>query len=314
MISASYRKMKHRVESMRKHLRGKLLLGEPMSKHTTLGIGGPADAFFVPVDKGDLIHCLKLCRDIKVPYMVIGNGSNILVRDGGLRGVVISTAMLRSLEVLEHPSKSGEVDLLAGSGILMSRLLNFCVGEALTGLEFTTGIPGTVGGAVGMNAGAYGSCLGDVLAWVDLVDDEGVDHRIKKEEIDLGYRKCRMPMKGVIVAAAFHLKRTEEVNVLDRIKELLRQRGEKMPFGWMNAGSIFKNPEGDYAGRIIEELGFKGRRIGDAMVSERHANVIVNVGEAKARDVLHLMEEINSRYRDKTGRELEPEIKIVGEG
>ncbi len=164
-----------------------------------------------------------------------------------------------------------------------------------------------------MNAGAYGSQLSDVLAWVDLIDARGDERRLPRKDIKLGYRYCRLPAEGVVAAAGFHLLRAPEAVILERIKGLLKQRGRKLPFGWMSAGSVFKNPGDRFAGQLIEELGLKGRRIGDAQVSEQHANVIINLGSATARDVLGLMEEIVRVCRERTGIALEQEIVVVGE-
>lgn len=313
-MTVSPRKVKHRVESMRRHLRGKLLLGEPLARHTTLGIGGPADAFFTPEDRADLLHGLALCRELEIPLLIVGNGSNLLVRDGGFRGVAISTAKLTGLEVAAGGGETSPAQVTAEAGILLSRLLNFCVPRGLSGLEWATGIPGTVGGAVLMNAGAYGSSMGETVAWVDLADDQGSERRVVRGEIDFAYRSCRLPVEGVILAAGFSLERLEERAILERIKGLLQERGKKLPFGWMNAGSVFKNPPGDHAGRLIEELGFKGKRVGDAQVSDTHANIIVNVGAASARDVINLMDQIVRAVRERFGITLEPELKIVGEG
>jgi UDP-N-acetylmuramate dehydrogenase len=312
VTSPAARKMKLRVESMKKLLRGRLLFGESMAKHTTLGVGGPADAFFIPEDRDDLLAALALCREMEVPVLIIGNGSNILVRDGGMRGVVMCTARLSSLSLIEERPE-GRALVTADAGILLSRLLNFCVAKSLTGLEFVTGIPGTVGGAVMMNAGAYGSWIGDFLSWVEAVDAAGSLHRFRRDEIECGYRTCRLPVEGIILGAAFLLTRADDTAILERIKGLLKVRGEKLPFGWSNAGSVFRNPPGDFAGRLIEESGFKGRRIGEAMVSDVHANVIVNLGNAKARDVLALMDEIVRAVRERTGITLEPELCVTGE-
>jgi UDP-N-acetylmuramate dehydrogenase len=310
-MTAQPRKVKHRVESMRRHLRGKLLLGEPLARHTTLGIGGPADAFFVPEDRADLRHGLDLCRDLDIPVLVIGNGSNLLVRDGGFRGVVINTARLTGLELAGEGGERAEVS--AEAGILLSRLLNFCVSRGLGGLEWATGIPGSVGGALVMNAGASGSSMEDAVVRVDTADAAGEERRLPRAAIAFGYRTCDLPAGSTILAVGFALQRSGERVLLERIKNLLQERGRKLPFGWMNAGSVFKNPPGDHAGRLIEELGFKGKQIGDAQVSQAHANVIVNRGAATARDVLNLMDEIVREVRERSGLTLEPELKVVGE-
>ncbi len=312
-MTGSSRRLRHRIESMRRLVRGMIHLNEPMDKHTTWGVGGPADALFFPKDREDLLCGLELCRREEVPVVIMGNGSNLLVRDGGIRGMVVCTDKLAEVRVAAEDANGAQV--AAESGLLLSRLLNFCISRGLSGLEFATGIPGTIGGAVMMNAGAYGGAIADVLSWVEMIDREGRIGRIEAASLGFGYRSCRLPVEGgVIVEAGFALVRRPEREVLERVKEILAQRQKRLPFGWRNAGSVFKNPPGDHAGRIVEALGFKGRTVGRAMVSDQHANVIINTGGAAARDIIALMDEIAREAREKLGVVLESEVIIVGEG
>jgi UDP-N-acetylmuramate dehydrogenase len=310
-----------RVEGLEKALarecRGRLMADEPLRNHTSFRVGGPADLLFLPVDTPDLAAALRTATGLGVPVFVMGNGTNLLVRDGGIRGLTIHTGDMKGIQ--EEPRPTGtlgegdslELSLLAGT--LLSKVINHSVSRGLSGLEFAAGIPGTVGGATWMNAGAHGSSFGDIVTWARLVDPWGGVHRIMRSEIDFFYRGTRWPREGVIAEVGLSLVFRGEPFVLDHVKHCLSERGKRLPLGVGMAGSVFKNPEGDYAGRVIEAAGLKGLKVGQAEVSKKHANVIVNLGGATARDIQELVQSVAAEVEERTGLFLETEIDIVGE-
>ena len=285
--------------------------------HTSFRVGGPADLLFFPLDTADLAAALKAARGAGVPVHVMGNGTNLLVRDGGIRGLTLHTGDMDGIAGEaggEGPPAPGEsVDLSLLAGTLLSKVINYSVSRGLAGLEFAAGIPGTVGGAAWMNAGAHGSSFGDIVIWAVQVDYAGSIHRVARDEVDFFYRGSRWPREGVIAEVGLRLVFRGESHVLERVKHCLSERGKRLPLGVGMAGSVFKNPEGDYAGRIIEEAGLKGLKVGQAEVSRKHANVIVNTGGATARDIQELVETVAGRVEEVTGLRLETEIDIVGE-
>lgn len=296
--------------------RGRILADEPLGNYTSFRVGGPAEVLFFPVDAEDLSTALRSARELGVPGFVMGNGTNLLVLDGGIRGLVIHTGDLAGVE--ERASggsggKGGSVGLECLGGTLLSRVINYAVHRGLSGLEFAAGIPGTVGGATWMNAGAHGSSFGDIVLTVDLVTWEGESLRLLREDIEFLYRRSRWPAEGVVAAVSLGLTRSDEASVLEKVKRCLSERGKRLPLGVGMAGSVFKNPEGDFAGRIIEAAGLKGKRIGQAEVSPKHANVIVNLGGATAEDILRLVDDVAAEVEKTTGIALEKEIDVVGE-
>jgi UDP-N-acetylmuramate dehydrogenase len=239
----------------------------------------------------------------------MGKGSNILVRDGGIEGAVI---VLRGrLSAVEKISQRSET-LMAGGGLSISRLLSYCGDEGLSGLEFMAGIPGTVGGAVFMNAGAFGKEMGDVIQEVMLLSGRGEQKVMPRSQLDFSYRESSIPKGCVIYNVKLKLHKDQKGKIIGRITENLKKRKEAQPLDFPSAGSIFRNPPEDYAGRLIEEAGLKGTRIGGAMISPKHANYIINIGGAKAKDILELIALAQDRIRKATGILLEPEIKVVG--
>jgi UDP-N-acetylmuramate dehydrogenase len=257
-----------------------------------------------------------MARDEALPVIVMGNGTNLLVRDGGVRGLTVHTGQMVGIGdegVPDAPSVGEHVELSALAGTSLSRLINYSVSKGLSGLEFAAGIPGTVGGAAHMNAGAHGSSFGDVVSWAELVDRSGRKQRFLRGEIEFFYRGSRWPREGIVTEVGIRLVCRGEKHVLDRVKSCLSERGKRLPIGVGMAGSVFKNPEGDYAGRIIEDTGLKGMRVGQAEVSRKHANVIVNLGGATAGEILQLVETVARMVEKKTGLVLEKEIDIVGE-
>ena len=282
-----------------------LLAGEPLSKHTSFRVGGPAELLACPRSEEELAALLRQCARMEVRPRVLGGGTNILAPDGGVPGVVISTRGLDSLELPEDGSIS------AGAGVPLARLAVFAQKNGLTGLEFAHGIPGTVGGGMYMNAGAYGGELAQVAVSARFLTAEGELRTLVGEEMGLGYRRSAfMGLPGVIVSARFRLEAGDPETIQARMRELMERRRASQPLELPSAGSTFKRPVGGYAAALIQEAGLKGFRVGDAAVSEKHAGFVVNLGSATAADVLTLMARIREIVKAKSGIELEPEVRI----
>lgn len=291
---------------LRGQMRGQVLAREPMAPHTSFRVGGPADLLVVPHDVEDLRLALALARAEGLPVHVQGGGSNTLVRDGGIRGMVILLSAFQELE-----RRGDEIE--AGAGVRVSRLLAFSSRQGLAGLEVLSGIPGTVGGAVWGNAGAWGGSAADRLARVHLLRFGGQEATLLREAIPARYRSSGLPAGSVITRVVFALKPDDPGAIRRRISGYLVERNLRQPVEFRSAGSIFKNPPGDYAGRLVEAAGVKGTRIGGAMISEKHGNFIVNLGGASAADVLTLVALARERVQIATGILLELEIRVVGE-
>jgi UDP-N-acetylmuramate dehydrogenase len=294
------------AEELRATLRGKVLSHEPMVLHTSFKIGGPADLLVIPEDVKDLKAALAFARSKGLPSWVMGSGSNTLVRDGGIRGIVILPNAFQELTRVGN-------EVTAGAGARVSRLLAFCSKQGLTGLEILSGVPGTVGGAVWGNAGAWGGSTSDHLARVQVVTDEGEELTLEREAIPFRYRFSGLPKGSVIVQATFALAPGDPTAIRQQISRWLVQRNTTQPVEFRSAGSIFKNPPRDYAGRLVEAAGVKGTRIGGAKISEKHGNFFVNLGDARAADVLALVALARERVRATTGVDLELEIRVVGD-
>ncbi len=286
-----------------------------MSRHTSFGIGGPADALAYPVDRDDLITLLGEIRKKGLPFFVLGGGTNLLVRDSGFRGVVISLRRMTGIRIeREYRSVGGSfARIIAEAGAPLPALHLFAADRGLTGLEFAAGIPGTIGGAVCMNAGTAAGEFGDIVESVTLVSMDGVIVTKSREEMKFGYRTADIPAGSCVLEVLLTLRHGERGEIKARIGDLLEKRKDRQPLGLPSAGSVFKNPPGESAGRLIEKAGLKGRTIGNAQVSEKHANFIVNLGKATAHDVLALMNIVQKTVLDVHGIRLEPEIKILGE-
>ena len=294
-------------EQLKEVIKGQVLFDEPLSRFTSFGIGGPADALVFPKDVEDLEAALANVRGNGIPFFPMGGGTNLLVRDKGIKGLVINLS--RSFN--EMTLKGEEV--IAGGGTRLSRLLEFCIQEGLAGLEFLSMIPGTVGGAVKGNAGAWGRSIGDFLTRVRVLDGKGNDRYYRAGELMFSYRHSCISPDEIIVEAAFSLKADDPSTILKRSQEFSEKRARQQPLIDRSAGSIFKNPPGDYAGRLIEGSGLKGLRRGNAQISPKHANFIVNLGGATANDVLSLIDLAREIVRQEMGIELELEIQVVGE-
>lgn len=281
---------------------------EPMKKHTTFRIGGPADYYVMPHSGEEAAQVIKACREWKLPFYILGNGSNLLVSDKGFRGVIIQ--MFKNYSEL---SVDG-VCVTARAGALLSKIAKTALENNLTGLEFAAGIPGTLGGAVVMNAGAYGGEMKDVLEEVGVLSGEGEILRLKREELDLGYRTSVIARKGYIVLEAkMRLQEGKREAIASRMEELKEKRVSKQPLELPSAGSTFKRPEGNFAGKLIMEAGLRGFSVGDAQVSEKHCGFVVNKGGATALQVRELMQEVIRRVEETSGVTLEPEVKMLGE-
>lgn len=295
------------------NFKGEIRLNEPMSRHTSFRIGGPADVFAVPRDRSDLSSLIRETAARKLPVFILGAGTNLLVRDGGFRGVVISMERISGIEEERRYRSIGGVYCVvrAEAGAMLSRLLGFAAERGLSGLEFAAGIPGTVGGAVCMNAGTSKGEIGDVIDSVTMISPS--EEVIKtREEMEFGYRRASIPAGHAVVETRLVLRLDDTERIKARVQDILKRRQQTQPLTLPNAGSIFKNPIDEAAGRLIEKAGLKGAAVGDAEVSERHANFIVNKGGAKAGDVIRLMEMVQVRVFEVYGVRLEPEIKIIG--
>ncbi len=302
---------------------GRVLFDEPMSLYTSMGVGGRADVLIFPGTDGELKNVVSFFFKEGVPFLPVGNCTNLIVRDGGYKGALISLEALRGLEIRneDSPSRSALKEKYAGSvcvhaqaGVSLSGIVDFSVSEALTGLEFCAGIPGSVGGGVKMNAGAWGMELKDVVKSVFILDTGAKIREIERKDLPFEYRKLALPEGSIITCADFHLVRGNRDEIRGKISDTITARKEKHPLTYRSAGSVFKNPPGCPAGRMIEEVGLKGLRVGDAEISEKHGNFIVNKGSAKAEDVIALIDTIRKRILDERGILLETELKIIGEG
>ena len=288
--------------------RDHVLTDEPMKQHTTFKIGGPADYFLVPETGEEVGEIIKICRKTDTPYFSLGNGSNLLVGDGGYRGAVIQVYRNMSAVTVEGTT------ITAQAGALLSAVAAAAKNASLTGCEFAGGIPGTVGGAAVMNAGAYGGEMKDVLVEVTVMDAEGKIFAIPAEKLELGYRTSVIKKAGYIVLEAkIRLKEGDQEAIRERMKELTIQRTTKQPLEYPSAGSTFKRPEGYFAGKLVMDSGLRGYQVGGARVSEKHCGFVINAGDATAKDVRTLMDNVRDIVYEKYGVTLEPEVKFLGE-
>lgn len=278
---------------------------EPMKNHTTFRIGGPARYFVTPKTTKELADVIALCRSAEVPFLVMGNGSNLLVADKGWRGAVISTEHLKDASV-------SHTFIWAEAGITLARLARLAQDASLTGMEFAAGIPGTLGGALVMNAGAYGGEMKDILLWADVLAPDGSIHRKTVSQLELGYRTSLIQQEGyVVLAAQLSLKEGDQTAIKRKMDDLACQRKAKQPLEYPSAGSTFKRPPGYFAGKLIDDAGLRGFQLGGAAISEKHCGFVINKAQATAEDVLNLCSEVRRRVKERTGVELELEIKIL---
>lgn len=285
-----------------------ILVAEPMKNHTTFRIGGPADALALPKTPEEVAEVVRFCHEHAQPYYVLGNGSNLLVSDEGYRGLVLQ--LYRNFNDIQV---NGET-ITVQSGAMLAAVARTAYQTGLTGLEFASGIPGTIGGAVVMNAGAYGGEMKNVLKEVTVLTKEGEVLVIPAKALELGYRTSVIPKnRWIVLGAVLQLKKGDQEQILARMEELKEQRITKQPLDLPSAGSTFKRPEGYFAGKLIMDAGLRGFTVGGAQVSEKHCGFVVNRGNATAADVWELICEVKRRVKEMTGVELEPEVKLLGD-
>lgn len=283
-------------------------LQEPMSKHTTFRIGGPADFYLCPHSTNEVQEIVEICKEEKLPYFVLGNGSNLLVSDKGYRGVVI--------QLWKNFSDITVKDccIQAKAGALLSKVAAEALEAGLTGMEFASGIPGTIGGAAFMNAGAYGGEMKDIIKSVKVLDTQGEVRVLPKEELKMGYRTSIVKEKGyTVLSVELELTRGNQEEIRNTMEDLKERRTSKQPLEMPSAGSTFKRPEGYFAGKLIMDSGLRGFSVGGAQVSEKHCGFVVNKGGATAMDVLNLIREVQRRVKEQFGVDLETEVRFLGE-
>lgn len=286
----------------------RVLLEEPMKRHTTFRIGGPAEVFVMPGNLEEMQRILEICRTEDLPYFILGNGSNLLVSDKGYQGVVVQ--LYRNFGQI----RVEDSQIHAQAGALLSGIAAAAREASLTGFEFAGGIPGTLGGAVVMNAGAYGGEMKDVLKEVTVLTPEGGVLTLQADELHMGYRTSVIKEAGYIVLeAVISLEKGDQEEIRSRMQELAGMRTSKQPLSYPSAGSTFKRPEGYFAGKLIMDSGLRGYQVGGAQVSEKHCGFVINTGNATAKDVTTLMSDVQRIVMEKFGVKLEPEVKFLGE-
>jgi UDP-N-acetylmuramate dehydrogenase len=299
-------------DSLRNKFADRVLFDEPLAKYLAYSVGGPADALIFPYDEEELVWISDKCREAQVPITIVGTGTNLLVRDEGIRGVTLSLAKaFQKIEVVAKNS-DGSIHVRAGGGIGKPQLLEWAAGEGLTGLEFSSGVPGTIGGGIFMNAGTKYGCYGDILKDLRLFDFKSGGRNVSRSEAHFGYREQTAVKDTLVVWATFELKAGDKTAIRAEIDRIIAERAAKQPLDHPSCGSTFKNPEGHSAGRLIEKAGLKGTRIGGAEISEKHANFILNKGNASANDILSLIRIVKEKVRSEFGIALECEVIILG--
>ena len=289
-------------------LKENIVTDEPMSRHTTFRCGGPATLFLRPENEDELVRVVSLLKEKNEPYMLLGNGSNLLVSDKGYAGTVIS------LEKLTEIRLEGDTSVYAQAGALNSGIASFARNNSLTGFEFAAGIPGTIGGAMIMNAGAYGGEMKLITKAVRVISPKGEVLEMSAADCDFGYRTSALKRGGyVVLSAVLQLEKGNEKDITDLMTELALKRKEKQPLEYPSAGSTFKRPEGYFAGKLIEDAGLRGFSVGDAAVSEKHCGFVINKGKAASADIYRLIKEVQKRVFEDSGVMLEPEVILVGE-
>ena len=309
---------------LKQSFNGELRFNEPMSDHTSLKIGGPVEVMAFPEDPLSLRNILFVANEERIPVYVFGGGTNLLVGDKGIKGLAISLKAFESIEAVhsntspptedsEEETEEHDVTLFVGSGVPLAKLINYAQKNGYAGLEALTGIPGLMGGAVYMNAGSFGTEMKDVIISVAIMSKEGHLIILEKDKLDFSYRKSGLPEDSLILSANISLKKDDPEAIENRTKEYMAKKKDTQPLGELSAGCVFMNPEGDYAGRLIEEAGCKGMNAGNIEVSAVHANYFINKGGALCSDFIQLMKTVREKVQQKSGVTLEPEIYIVGE-
>lgn len=290
---------------------GEVRFDEPLANHSTMKVGGVASAFVVPKSVEELISALRMFKEENIDVFILGAGSNVLFRDGGFDGAVVSTAGLAGFSVRNNDE--GSIVVNAGAGVPINDLVLFSIGEGVYGFEYLSGIPGTVGGALTMNAGTHDGTISDPLVAVSAVDRSGRLYQWSKDKIEFSYRKAKYPKSCVIVSAEFLLQRGVRKDIEKRAGNLRERRRARHPLSWPSLGSIFKNPQkGPGAGELIEEAGLKGVRVGGARIAVEHGNWIINEGGASSKDIEVLIHLIREKVKEASDVSLETEIVIIG--
>lgn len=292
------------LDEIKNFFQGTILVNEPMRKYTSMRVGGPADLLIMPANKEDAVQLITYLQKNSIDYIVIGNGTNLLVSDSGVRGVVVNFSSGLNLIKIENNLVKAE------AGIVLARFVDFCIRYRRGGVEKLAGIPGTIGGAIQMNAGAFGSHISDFISEIEIVKN-GEFQKVKKEDANFGYRSSGFA-NSAIIAASFDLPEGNPDELLQTKTEYLQRRNQTQPVNFPNSGSIFKNPEGFYAAKLIEEAGLKGTRFGSAQISEKHGNFIINLGDCSANDIIQLINIVRKTIYSKNKIKLMPEIKLVG--
>ncbi|GAA0086959.1 UDP-N-acetylmuramate dehydrogenase [Clostridium sp. MB05] len=284
-----------------------VIIDAEMKNYVHFRVGGPADILLIPESKDQVIKTIENCREKNIPFYVVGNGSNLLVKDGGLKGVVIKLNEVKNIKIV------GDI-VEAECGAMLKDVSNTALKSSLTGFEFACGIPGTVGGAVFMNAGAYNGEIAHVIESAEVIDDKGNIITLSKDDLELGYRSSIVMKKNYIVLSArFKLQNGDEDQIKNAVNDLTNKRESKQPLEYPSAGSTFKRPEGYFAGKLIQDAGLKGYSIGGAAVSEKHSGFVINKNGATAKDILDLISYIQDEVKRQFNVELHPEVRIIGE-
>lgn len=284
-----------------------VIIDAEMKNYVHFRVGGPADILLIPESKEQVIKTIEICREKNIPFYVIGNGSNLLVRDGGIKGVVIKLKELKNIEVKDNIIE-------AECGAMLKDVSDAALKNSLTGLEFACGIPGTIGGAVFMNAGAYNGEVSNVIESAEIINGENEVITLSREELDLKYRSSIiMKNNYIVLSARFKLEDGDKKNIEEIVEDLTNKRESKQPLEYPSAGSTFKRPEGYFAGKLIQDAGLKGYTIGGAAVSEKHSGFVINKNNATATDILNLIHHIQEEVKKQFNVELHPEVRIIGE-
>ena len=292
------------LDDIKKTSRGNIAINEPLAKYTSMKVGGAADYYLEPADKADLVEVVEFLRRHEFPFMILGRGSNLLVSDEGFRGAVVNVEVGLANVALQNDL------VVAEAGAKMAKFVEFCIQNEFSGVEMLAGIPGTIGGAVVMNAGAHGGEISNYLVDVEVLRGQKTE-RVKKSDAQFAYRKSGF-VHDVVLGASFKLPKGSKEELMKRRSEFLRQRNLTQPTTLPNTGSMFKNPQGNYAAKLIEQAGLKGKRVGDAQISDKHANFIVNLGNAKATDIMTLIDLAQRTVYQNSGILMELEVKLVG--
>lgn len=284
-----------------------IIIDAEMKNYVHFRVGGPADILLIPESKEQVIKTIEICREKNIPFYVIGNGSNLLVKDGGIKGVVIKLKELKNIEVKDNIIE-------AECGAMLKDVSNAALKNSLTGLEFACGIPGTIGGAVFMNAGAYNGEISNVIESAEIINGENEVVTLSREELELKYRSS-IVMKNnyIVLSAKFKLENGDKEDIKEVVDDLTNKRESKQPLEYPSAGSTFKRPEGYFAGKLIQDAGLKGYTIGGAAVSEKHSGFVINKNNATATDILNLISHIQEEVKKQFNVELHPEVRIIGE-